>query len=128
MIDELPPLPAPALKIQRAYGEEEGFYSDVHMSHYALVVYHMRDAEVADLRAERDALLKDAEHWRNIVPRLLGEIPARDRGDGNAPGHAHQTPGVWDSDNGSLANKPCAWCAVWNEAKATMTSSSKEGK
>ena len=66
MIDELPPLPAPALKIQRAYGEEEGFYSDVHMSHYALVVYHMRDAEVADLRAERDALLKDAERFTKL--------------------------------------------------------------
>ena len=81
-----------------------------------------------DLTAERDALLKDAEHWRVIVTRLLGEVPGKDRGDGNAPGHSHHIPGVWDSHNGEKSGEPCEWCAAWNEAKEAMASSSKEGK
>jgi hypothetical protein len=34
-----------------------------------------------------------------------------------APGHAHQIRGVWDDDNGDLAGKPCAKCALWAEIK-----------
>ena len=29
------------------------------------------------------------------------------------PHHSHDVPGVWDSDNGEKANKPCAQCALW---------------
>jgi len=54
-----------------------------------------------------------------LMAELLEQLGARDKGDGNAPGHCHCIPGVWDSDNGKLAGKPCAWCAVWNKAKAT---------
>jgi chemotaxis protein histidine kinase CheA len=36
--------------------------------------------------------------------------------DGNAPGHSHRTPGVWDIDNGELAGKKCSWCELWQEA------------
>jgi len=43
-----------------------------------------------------------------------------DDGDGNAPGHGHRTPGIWGSDNGKLAGKPCGWCAVWNHAKGLL--------
>ena len=35
---------------------------------------------------------------------------------GNAPGHGHSTPGVWDIDNGELAGKKCSWCELWQEA------------
>ncbi|AKL13306.1 TPA: DUF551 domain-containing protein [Kluyvera intermedia] len=31
------------------------------------------------------------------------------------PGHSHDIPGVWDSDNGEKANKPCAQCAMWSK-------------
>lgn len=50
--------------------------------------------------------------------RAVVEQAGRD-GEGriDAPGHCHDVPGVWDSDNGELAGKPCAWCAIWNEAK-----------
>lgn len=34
-----------------------------------------------------------------------------------SPGHHHQIPGIWDSDNGDLAGKPCAKCALWAEIK-----------
>jgi hypothetical protein len=53
-----------------------------------------------------------------LMIALLGELGERDRGDGNAPGHCHQIPGVWDRDNGTKAGKPCAWCATWAKAKA----------
>lgn len=34
--------------------------------------------------------------------------------DGNAPGHAHSRPGIWDNDNKpGIAGKPCAWCLTW---------------
>jgi len=34
---------------------------------------------------------------------------------GNAPSHAHQTPGVWDIDpgNGVKGGTACEWCAQW---------------
>ena len=31
------------------------------------------------------------------------------------PGHSHDIPGVWDSDNGEKANKTCAQCAMWSK-------------
>lgn len=44
--------------------------------------------------------------------------------DGNAPGHAHTDPGIWDADNKKeLAGKPCAWCALWNKATAALEKS-----
>lgn len=64
------------------------------------------------MRAELSAL-------KALMAELLEQLGERDEGDGNAPGHSHDIPGVWDSDNGKLAGKPCAWCAVWNKAKAT---------
>ena len=36
--------------------------------------------------------------------------------DGNAPGHSHSVAGVWDADNGAIAGKPCALCALYNLA------------
>lgn len=35
--------------------------------------------------------------------------------DGNAPGHAHEVPGIWDSDNGAKSGQPCAWCLTWKK-------------
>lgn len=44
---------------------------------------------------------------------LLGKIVAHfgDRRDG--PGHCHEQPGIWDSDNGEKAGQPCDWCQTW---------------
>lgn len=58
------------------------------------------------------------EHLSVIITQL-------DTGRG-APGHCHQTPGIWDDDasNGENAGKPCTWCAQWQRAK----SAALEGK
>ena len=37
-----------------------------------------------------------------------------------SPNHSHQVPGVWDSDNGELANKSCAECALYDEARRLL--------
>ncbi len=35
-----------------------------------------------------------------------------------APDHHHQVPGIWDSDNGPIAGKPCAKCALWQQIRS----------
>lgn len=54
---------------------------------------------------------------KTLLAALLDELGERDHGDGNAPGHCHEIPGVWDSDNGKKAGTKCAWCATWAKAK-----------
>jgi hypothetical protein len=40
---------------------------------------------------------------------------------GNAPGHSHSRPGIWDDDNvPSKAGKPCAWCLTWSKFTALI--------
>ena len=68
----------------------------------------VEDKRVAELEAE----LAEAVSLFKLV---MDEHPGKEK-DGNAPGHCHQIPGIWDSDNGAKAGKPCAWCAVWNNA------------
>ena len=43
--------------------------------------------------------------------------------DYGSPNHSHSVPGIWDSDNGELANKPCAECALYDEARRIITTS-----
>ena len=75
---------------------------------------------IADLEAECEELRKDAERYRSLLEAVLREIPHRKGNRGNAPGHGHSVPGIWDEDNGALAGKECAWCKVWNEAVSAM--------
>lgn len=64
--------------------------------------------------------LLDAASWQSILEAVMREMPRRGREDGNAPGHAHFIPGIWDKDNGELAGKECAWCKTWNMARAAI--------
>lgn len=82
-------------------------------------------AERDQLRAECEQLRRDAERYQSLMEAVLREIPHREGRRGNAPGHGHSVPGVWDCDNGALAGKKCAWCKVWNEA---LTALQKEHK
>jgi len=39
-----------------------------------------------------------------------------------APGHCHDEPGIWDSDNGpGKAGTPCDWCAHWERARTALS-------
>lgn len=75
----------------------------------------IRDA--AQRMDEIDAVRKQRDEVFSVFSILIDEMDKRHHSDGNAPGHAHEIPGVWDRDNGPMAGKPCAWCAVWNKAK-----------
>lgn len=41
------------------------------------------------------------------------------------PHHSHDVPGVWDSDNGEKANKPCAQCALWSKLHDMLAAAPK---
>src|SRR5690554_3480796 len=76
----------------------------------------IRLSDYEALQAECENLRKDAERYQSLLEAVLREIPHREGRRGNAPGHCHAVPGVWDEDNGALAGKECAWCKVWSEA------------
>lgn len=73
-------------------------------------------------QASIDELIKQRDDLLAVFSVVISEMEDRDRNDGNAPGHGHKIPGIWDSDNGSLSGKPCAWCAVWAKAKELIAS------
>lgn len=64
--------------------------------------------------------VKEIERLRTMLRNLVMQLESRNGCSVDAPGHSHSIPGVWDSDNGALAGKPCAWCALWREAKAMV--------
>lgn len=63
---------------------------------------------------ERKALLQERNNLLDALTRLVYELPRGERG--NAPGHSHQTPGIWDKDNGALAGTPCRLCDAYTRA------------
>lgn len=77
-------------------------------------------SEIARLRDENARLRADSGQVSDMLRDLVTQLERKNRGHVDAPGHCHEVPGVWDSDNGELAGKPCAWCALWNHAKAAV--------
>lgn len=75
-------------------------------------------AKAEKLKVENEALRKRADRWEEVGRLIVSEMPLRlrPRVAGNAPGHCHEVPGVWDTDNGELAGRECAWCKVWATA------------
>lgn len=73
--------------------------------------------------AEADEL---AEIFGDILREAISErgMGWRPRA-GNAPGHGHETPGIWDDDNGPLAGQPCKWCATWKRGVDTLQARAK---
>lgn len=69
------------------------------------------------LESERQAHATEVERWieedREIMAAVVRELG--EGNDGNAPGHAHSRPGIWDWDNGERAGKPCSWCLCWGK-------------
>ena len=75
--------------------------------------------EVTELQQRHDELLA-------VMSAIVAEVPRRSHHafNGNAPGHAHRVPGIWDSDNGELSGKECGWCKAWH---AAVKLASREG-
>lgn len=87
------------------------------------------------LLAEVEAAAADKRNalaFRDLMAAVIrninhGEYNRPYRGIENAPGHAHDMPGIWDSDNGAKAGTQCAWCATWNAARAALAQRQGEG-
>ncbi|BEH18918.1 hypothetical protein [Burkholderia pseudomallei] len=87
------------------------------------------------LLAEVEAAAADKRNalaFRDLMAAVIrninhGEYNRPYRGIENAPGHAHDMPGIWDSDNGAKAGTQCAWCAMWNAARAALAQRQGEG-
>lgn len=74
--------------------------------------------EITRLRQQVATLTEQRDEMLGVFNIVISEMEQRNViSNGNAPGHAHSVPGVWDSDNGALAGKKCAWCATWAKAK-----------
>jgi cell division protein FtsB len=80
-------------------------------------------AEVAGLRTGYEAyervnaeLRAEVEKFREVMACVVNEASRQTSRNGNAPGHCHSIPGVWDRDNGAKAGTECGWCKVWNAA------------
>lgn len=89
---------------------------------FGLAVINGDFAFASELTKQRDELLA-------VFLLVIEEMERRGEGctPGNAPGHCHDIPGVWDSDNSSdIAGKPCAWCATWNKAKELRSTANAE--
>ena len=76
----------------------------------------------------------DAQRMATVLDAVVRELACKGEHRGNAPGHAHSIPGVWDSDNGPIAGTPCSWCTAWKiarellDAEAIRTRAEKETK
>lgn len=75
-------------------------------------------AKLIDVSSERDQLRAENEALRSVMACVVSEIPNHNSRNGNASGHCHAIPGVWDQGNGAKSGTECAWCKVWNAATA----------
>jgi hypothetical protein len=61
-----------------------------------------------------------------LLTGLVEIASKRNRGRRGSPNHGHSMPGIWDSDNGDLAGKPCAECALYDLAVDKLADLRKE--
>ena len=65
------------------------------------------------------------EEWREVLIGLVAIAEKKGKRQGS-PNHCHARPGIWDDDNGVLAGKPCAECAVYDKARALLNGASHD--
>jgi hypothetical protein len=76
------------------------------------------ESDIDQLKAENEAL-------RGLILSALEEGKGRLGAGGNAPGHCHAVPGVWDRGNGERSGTTCGWCRIWNAAQAMAKEASR---
>jgi hypothetical protein len=115
------------LRFMQSYGalyirNDNGIVFDVHQNR-SFPEFMAQNKDYADLVLAADPaavleLIAEIERLREVMSCVVNEIPSYTHRDGNAPGHCHTIPGVWDRDNGAKAGTECGWCKVWNAAVA----------
>lgn len=68
----------------------------------------------------RPAAAKPDAELVELLRGLVDIVGRKKRGRPGSPNHSHTIPGIWDSDNGDLAGKPCAECALYDLAVARI--------
>ena len=70
---------------------------------------------------DRDRLLSDLVRIRETSSNVFEYLDDRfSFCSGNAPGHAHSRPGIWDKDNGAKSGTECEWCKLWGAFRAEI--------
>ena len=104
-----------------------GFYEDhLTQAYWEGAVWSAEHAPAAQSAGQ------EAVFWRDLLSAVTREINDREyghpwTGTENAPGHAHDIPGIWDSDNGDKAGTKCAWCMTWNKAREALNAAPVNG-
>lgn len=70
--------------------------------------------------------MSDEDNALSVLAAIVEHMPYRDKGDGNAPGHAHKVPGVWDYNGGPMDGRKCDWCKAWADATAIVLEAKEE--
>jgi len=60
---------------------------------------------------------QEIERVKGLLQSIADEIDDDKR---QAPGHCHDRPGIWNTDNGDKAGKPCDWCLLWREIRSVL--------
>ena len=69
--------------------------------------------------AEAEELLRERDRFFDALMDLVRHLPSPDQ-DGNAPGHHHSKPGVWDEKDAQGQERRCALCAAYGRAVAIV--------
>lgn len=87
------------------------------------IVTDVMNAFYAGAKFAEDQSIAEICRLRGLMRAVVEQLDHKNKGNVDAPGHRHTSPGIWDSDNGEIAGKPCAWCALWKEAKGSVADS-----
>lgn len=87
---------------------------------------HHSASTLLEIAARLDAATQPPpahDRMREALADIFEHYSDRDQ----APGHSHDIPGIWDTDNEpALAGKPCDWCAKWESARAALQAQEAE--
>lgn len=112
LTDERAKFEAWALETKLAYRDAHGFWYSPSVDGYSVWKGWQARAAIPTPAAITGLLTADREVLKAVYEHLEKQ--------GNAPGHSHAIPGIWDSDNGGLAGKPCDWCLTWDKFRALI--------
>ena len=76
-------------------------------------------------RAFADGWRRGSNTFRDLLKEIFRHYEADRLPAGNAPGHQHIVPGIWDDDNGKLSGQPCEWCATWTRVTDALRTSAQ---
>lgn len=74
---------------------------------------------IVKMVSEHESIVKERNELVDVLAALIHEMPSPGW-DGNAPGHCHQVPGVWDDDNGTRSGTECRLCYAYARAVAIV--------